>query len=234
MEVVFVFFILFLGFYSQSVVGFSSGLIAAPLLILFLSFPEMVLLLALVGLFFSAYQVPRVLSSVNKRMLLYLSPSLLLGSFIGVRSLTIFSRNTLEIILLVVIGLGLLLIIFRSRIHLPKPAAVLVGFLGGFFSGSVSAGGSVYASYIDSQTSSSDMARSTLITVIALVGLFKLPMLVYSGFMSSSILITALLAIPVMWLAMYVGNKTAHLLSQKMYHIMVFLLVLFSAVLVVV
>ncbi|MFT4250053.1 MAG: TSUP family transporter [Candidatus Woesearchaeota archaeon] len=232
MDVLFVLLILFVAFYLQSVVGFASGLVAAPFLILFLSFPEMVFLLSVIGLFFASYQVPKVFSSAHKRMLLFLFPSLLVGMFFGVRSLAVFSRSTLELVLVAVIVLGLFLIVFRSRIRLPESAGVIVGFLGGFFSGSVSVGGPVYASYIDSQTSSV-VARSTLIVLLALVEFFKLSMLVFSGFVSSSILVTALLAVPVVFLAMFLGNKASGLLSQRVYHASVFVLVLLAAVLVI-
>ena len=234
MELVIVLLVLFVAFFLQSVIGFASALIAAPFLVLFLSFPEMVVLLNFIGLFFAAYQVPRVYLLSDKRMLVFLLPALLVGMFVGVRSLRVVSRGFLEGVLLVVIVLGLLMIIFRSRIRLPASAGVLVGLLGGFFSGSVGVGGPVYAPYVDLQASSSVIARATLIVLFALIDLFKLPLLFSYGFVSSSIVLTALFSIPIIWLAMVLGNKASGLVPQKVYHASVFVLVLIAATLLVV
>lgn len=214
--------------------GFGSALLAAPFLVLFLSFPEMIVLLSIISLFFAFYQAPKAYSLSDKRMLSFLIPSLFVGVFVGVYVLRVVSRSFLEGVLLVVIVLGLLLITFRSRIHLPASTSVLAGLIGGFFSGSVGVGGPVYASYVDSQALSSHVSRATLIVLLSVVELFKLPLLFSYGFVSSSIVLTAFLSIPLIWLAMVLGNKTSNVLPQRVYHASVFTLLFIAAALLVV
>lgn len=231
MELVVVLLIVFFAYLVQSIAGFASAMIGMPLLILFVSFPEAIFLINVLSIFFGLYELPKVYSKVNKKILYFVLAGSFVGLLLGVWSLTVVSESVLEIVLLAVLSLGVLLMLARYSVS--KSFGGIAGVLGGFFAGSVGVSGPVYASYIDSQLSST-ASRATLIVMFLVVDAMKFPLLLFGTSVSFSDISVALYAIPVVLLAILLGNYVERFIPDKYHHAMVISIVCVSAALMIV
>jgi uncharacterized membrane protein YfcA len=206
-------------------------MIAMPLLVLFVSFPESIFLINVLSIFFGLYQLPKVYRYVNKKVLSFVLAGSFFGLLLGVWSLTVVSEETLQLVLLGVLFLGIVLMFARWK--LSESLGGIAGVIGGFFSGSVGVSGPVYASYIDSQLKSR-ASRASLIVMFLVVDTMKLPLLLFGTSVSFSDISVALYAIPVVLVAMLVGNYVERFIPDKYHHTLVIGIVCVSAALMII
>lgn len=230
MELALILLVIFVAYLTQSIVGFASAMVAMPLLVLFVSFPQAIFLINTLSIFFGLYELPKVYPHVNKKLLYFVLAGSFFGLLAGVYSLTVVTRETLEVVLLSVLALGVILMFTRTKVT--QSLGGVAGVLGGFFSGSVGVSGPVYASYIDSQLRSR-ASRATLIVMFLVVDAMKFPLLLFGTTVTFSDLTLALYAIPVVLIAMLVGNNVEKHIPEKYHHALVISVVCLSAALMI-
>ena len=215
-----------LGFYVQTVAGFAASLFAIPVLISVLPMQEAIALMSVFLLLFSIVLVYKNWDSIAKKTVLELSVGILIGLTAGIFILKIGS----PIILKKLLGGFILLFIAynylnKKRIKIPGKLGILFGVTGGMFSGMFSAGGPTYVMYVYNKIDSASVFRATLIGILAVTNILRIPMLVVYDILTTDTLMIALYLLPVFIVAILLGNRTYHKINEnKFKHILMILL----------
>lgn len=200
---------LFLGFYIHSIIGFAAALIALPIISQCFEVKDGVSLMSLFVLVFSVIFGFREWRNFDKRVILRLLWGMLPGVAIGTWVLSTVDSALMKRCL----GAFILLFVLNSYLNFSKlrfveKMGVPFGFLGGFFSVLFSAAGPPFAIYIYSCLDSAKEIRATLISVLFLNSIIRVPALAASGLLTPKIWIWALCLSPVFAVALFLGNRT--------------------------
>jgi uncharacterized membrane protein YfcA len=138
-----------LGFFVQTVSGFGAPLIALPILLFFLDLPAAVALMSVFFIAFSLIMVTPCWKDVNKKILLDLIKSSIIGLIIGVYLLKYSDPFVLKKILgvLIILYVAYYLLV-KKELKLFKGAEWLFGFFGGIVTGLYTASGQIFIIYL--------------------------------------------------------------------------------------
>lgn len=200
---------IFLGFYVQTVVGFAGALIALPILLLKLEFADAVTYISIFYVFSSLFLVRKEWKNMDKKILVRLAIASLVGVLIGI-SVLLFAK---PLILKKALGVFILLYVGHSlfgkkKIVLSKIGVYIVGVLAGFFSGVFTTGGPLYVMCVDNTVKDVKALRATMIGVLGMVTIARVPALAAGGILNVHHLQMTLYVFPVFLLAQYLGNRT--------------------------
>ncbi len=202
--------ITFIAYFIRGITGFGSGLIAVPLLAHFLPLTFVVPFVMILD-----FTAALVLGGYDKKHIRFdeikpVIPATLIGVILGVSLLTNLPREPL------LTALGLFVIAFGLRsllnIHGEKPISRLwaypVGFSGGLIGALFNTGGPPYVIYYSHRIHNKTEFRATLSGTFLLDSLFRMLMFLVAGLLFQEHLFIALLmALPVMGVALFAGNK---------------------------
>lgn len=215
-----------LGFYVQTIAGFAASLFAVPVLLNVLPMQEAIALISVFLLLFSAVLVYKNWHSIEKKTVLELSSGILIGLSAGVLIL----KTANPVILKKLLGVFIFLFIAhnylnKKKLNIPGKLGVLFGVAGGMFSGMFSAGGPTYVMYVYNKIDSANIFRATLIGILAITNILRIPMLIASDILTTETLLMALYILPVFAIALLLGNKTYNKVNEKKFkHILMILL----------
>lgn len=135
--------------FVQGLCGMGSAMIAIPLMTLFISPHEAILISCLASPFYTTYMCSVHGRHANKKALLTLMISAVPGALLGIFILEILSGKMLQIMLGVTLIVFLIwqLMMNRSKGQESTPLAVLSGLMAGFFGSSISIDGPPIAAY---------------------------------------------------------------------------------------
>jgi uncharacterized membrane protein YfcA len=137
-----VFFLLaigiFAGFYVQTVIGFAGALIALPVLLLGMPLPDAVAYISIFYLFSSFFLIIKEWQDIDKKIILKLAVTCIIGVILGILVLT-FSKP-----IILKKGLGVFILLYvayifygKKKIELNKIGFYSFGIMAGFFFGSI-------------------------------------------------------------------------------------------------
>ena len=194
-----------LGAFVQTISGFALGLViivgATILKLELIAFSAAVI--SLISLVNSSVALRTSYRNIDRHYLTYLCIALLPGLLIGVALLTYLSEVhyfMLRVLLgFVVIVVGILLLLKPALYRNRSGGALTLAFgvLGGVIGGLFSSGGSAWAYHLYRQPINVDVIRATLLAVLIVSCVVRTIMITVAGQMTTSILITALISVPV-------------------------------------
>ncbi|NEV92902.1 sulfite exporter TauE/SafE family protein [Psychroflexus sp. YR1-1] len=198
----------FCGFFIQSLVGFAGSMVALPILLFAVKLPDAIAYVSIFYLFSSSYLVYREWRNIDKDTIVRLTLASLIGVVLGIVVLTYSKPSILQT------GLGVFILLYVGYVLLGKKELVLskkanwtFGMMGGFFSGVFSTGGPLYVISVKNTVKEAKTFRATMIGVLALITLIRIPALSISGALNLQHFQMSLVVLPVFILAQFLGIK---------------------------
>jgi hypothetical protein len=225
---------IFVGFYVQTVVGFAGSLMALPILLLGMDLPNAIAYISIFYLFSSAFLITKEWDNIDKTIILKLAITSVIGVILGIVVLT-FSK---PIVLKKALGVFILIYVAyvsfgKKKVELNKGGIISFGVLAGFFSGLFSTGGPLYVMCIENTVKEVKAFRATMIGVLGLVTITRVPALAVSGILNFSHLKMSLLVFPVFLLAQFLGKRTFNKINEKAFKRFLMILLCISGLILI-
>lgn len=210
-------------FFAQSILGFGSGLIAVPLLILFMPVQDAVTVLILfeflIGLLIFKTHKNTAIELVNS-----LVPAMVIGTVLGILSLKYISEDAIRLIFAGYIIFYLL----RNhtsfdpfKIIIDRGGALFAGLLGGGLNGMISGGGPAFVLYLKEQSASSVALRANVTAILFVANIPRIFGSWAAGLLTVDLVILGATAIPAFLLAIVLGQKLHHKIPQKIFYVLI-------------
>jgi len=198
---------IFCGFFVQTVVGFAGSLIALPILLIGLKLPDAIAYISIFYLFSSISLVYKEWKNIDKSVIGKLSIPSIIGVLVGIFVLTysqpIILKRALGVFILIYVAY---VVIGKIYLKLGNKGIMLFGVVGGFFAGVFSTGGPLYVIAVKNSVVEVKIFRATMIGVLALITIVRLPSLAIGGVLNSGHLKMSLIIFPIFILAQFLGN----------------------------
>ena len=201
----------------RGMTGFGSGLIAIPLLAFFLPLTFVVPFIGLLDMTASILHISHTRQHINWKVILRAIPYAVFGVITA-----LFIIRSIDTLILVQ-ALGGFIILFAIY-SLAAPTLkkndsfiwpVFAGFFGSLVGTLFGTGGPFYIFYFQLQKLDKSVFRATCAAVFFVDGLIRAAGFTYSGFYTSTVLLSILYSLPVMFIAMYIGNHLHTNISQR-------------------
>ena len=200
--------ILITAYTFRGVTGFGSGLIATPLLALFLPLTFAIPFISLLDMTASTTHITHTRQHISWKVIFRALPFAFIGVPIG-----LFVLQTVDTKILVkALGVFIILFAIYSLVapKLKKSDSIIWPAFGGFFGSLIGAmfgtGGPFYVFYFQLQQLDKSAFRATCAAVFLLDGLIRAAGFTFSGFYTSTVILSIAYALPIMFFSMYIGN----------------------------
>ena len=212
------FFILLLAYFIRGITGFGSGLIAIPLLAHFLPLTFVVPLVLVLDFIASVVLSRHTHLQVRWDEIRALVPASVVGILIGALLLVNLPREPL------LVGLALFVIFFGLRylfnIHSEKPISrwwsLPTGLSGGLIGAMFGTGGPPFVVYLSHRLHDKTQLRGTLSGLFMLDGALRIVTFLVMGLLLQTDMLTSiLLAVPLLGLGLYLGNRVHLGISRR-------------------
>lgn len=225
---------IFAGFYVQTVVGFAGSLIALPILLFEMQLPDAIAYISVFYLFSSGFLITKEWHNIDKKIIFQLALASVLGVILGILVLMFSKPMVLKKALGVFILLYVAYISFgKKKIQLHAGGIISFGVLAGFFSGLFSTGGPLYVICVENTIKNIKTFRATMIGVLGLVTLTRVPALAISGILNLGHLKMVLIVLPVFFLAQFLGKRTFAKLPEVLFKRVLIILLSLSGVMLI-
>ena len=204
-----VIFIVFTAFIIFGINGFGSGLIATPLLAIYIPLAKLIPMLALMSLAGSTINFFHDRKSIEKPELYKLIPLMVIGNIIGAFLILNIDTCILKVLL------GFLAIAYSLYSFLQKKEfkklssyfSIPFGITGGIFTSLFACGGFLYMMYLSARLKEKQQERATLSVIISFSSLTKTIVFLFAGvYLDYKIAFTAILLFTPMILGIYLGR----------------------------
>jgi len=228
-ELVLCIVIIFIAYVLKGLSGFGSGLVAIPLLAFFLPIPFIVPVLALLSYTGTVYQSISYRKDVVWRDLLPLLPFSLAGITIALWLLINVNVTVLTF------TLGMFIFCYAVYSLLPHNIksgsrwwAIAAGSFAGLIGALFGTGGPFYVLYLKMRQVSKQQFRATITMIFLVDGGARMFGYYYSDLFTYKMLLLALVLLPVLILAMYVGQHLHIKINDNRFNQVVSILLLVS------
>jgi len=225
---------IFVGFYVQTVIGFAGSLMALPILLFSMELPDAVAYISIFYLFSSIFLISKEWKNIDRKIIYRLAIASVIGVILGIVVLTytkpIILKRGLGVFILLYVGYALL---GKKKISLNKKGVAGFGVLAGFFSGLFSTGGPLYVICVENTVKDIKAFRATMIGVLGLVTITRVPALAVSGILNSDHLKMTMFVFPVFLLAQFLGKRTFMKIEDKVFKRSLMLLLCISGIIMV-
>ena len=210
-------FILVTAYIFRGVTGFGSGLIAIPLLALFLPLTFVVPFIGLLDMSASILHITHTRQHIAWKVIFRAIPFAVFGVITAL--FIIQSINTL--ILVKALGAFIIMFAIYSLIapSLKKNDSFIWPIFAGYFGSMIGTlfgtGGPFYIFYFQLQKLDKSVFRATCAAVFFVDGLIRAAGFTYSGFYTSTVLLSIAYSLPIMFISMYIGNHLHTNISQR-------------------
>lgn len=200
---------IFIGFFVQTLMGFGGALVALPILLFKYSLKEAVSYLAIFYFLSSIYLIYKEKKNIDFKFLKSIFLMSFVGLFVGVLLLKFANPIFLNTILGVLIIAYVFFKLFYKKSNKKLGSFTKQGFisLGGLFSGLFSTGGPLFVIVVNQQLQSIQAFRATMIGVLGVISIVRVPVLFYNNLLLENHFINALKIFPVFILATFLGKK---------------------------
>lgn len=209
---------IFAGFYVQTVIGFAGSLIALPILLFGMQLPDAIAYISIFYLFSSGFLITKEWKNIDRKIIVQLAIASIIGVVLGIIVLTFSKPIVLKK------GLGVFILLYvaytafgRKKIKLNNGGVISFGVLAGFFSGVFSTGGPLYVICVENTIRNIKTFRATMIGVLGLVTITRVPALAISGILNFSHLKMTLLVLPVFLFAQFLGKRTFMKIEENLF-----------------
>jgi uncharacterized protein len=222
---------IFLGFFVQTLVGFAGALVALPILLLAFKLPDAIAYVSIFYLFSSSFLIKKEWQNIDRQVILKLTIGSVIGVILGIVVLTYSKPVVLQKALGVFILLYIVYVLVgKKEMTTNNTANWILGALGGFFSGVFSTGGPLYVISVKNSVREMQAFRATMIGVLGLVTLVRVPALAVSGTLTMQHVKMSLLLLPVFFLAQYLGTQLFSKINETFFKRLLLGLLFFSAI----
>lgn len=223
-----------IAFLCESIFGFGAGLIAIPLLSLFLGVKEAVIFMLCFQLL-NGFLLVGASAHIPWKKVIPMSVALIIGTIVGTSILSNINDSYLKVILSLTIFIFLLRNQLSIRLDFMKKNmhawASVAGFLGGLLQGVVGMGGPALTMYLFVVVPNKSQLRSALIFLFFISSLVRVLFMQDKGLLSSENLNLVLPVLPFFFLALFAGQKLHAKIDDRLYRVAVQLLMGISAIL---
>lgn len=222
--------ILVIAYTFRGVTGFGSGLIATPLLALFLPLTFVIPFISILDISASLTHVIHTRQHISWKTIAKAIPFAFIGVPIGLYVL----KSVDTLILVKALGLFIILFAIYSLISptLKKNDAAIWPAFGGFFGSLIGTmfgtGGPFYVFYFNLQQLDKTIFRATCAATFLIDGLIRATGFTLSGFYTSQVLTNIVFALPIMFFAMYIGQHIHTSISQRSFQKAIGIFLIFS------
>ncbi len=207
-----------IGFFVQTIIGFSAGLIALPILLIVLNIKDAVVINSIFLFLFSCLLVIKNRKFIEKKLVFQLSIFIIIGLILGVFILKIGNpiilKKILGVFIILYVGYNFLK---KKKLPLLNKLGPLLGFIGGLFAGMFSSGGPSIVAYIYNKLKDPVTIRATIIGTLAITNLLRLPLLAVNNLVRIELLSRALWVLPFFILAIYLGQKVSNKVNKTVF-----------------
>lgn len=219
-------------FFTQSLIGFGGGLIAVPILSLFMPVQDVVVALLLYGfamglLIFKTHQKTQW-AEIRK-----LVPGVLIGATLGALGLKYIPGDAMRLILASYIILHLLRTHTKFdplKLLIEKGGALFSGFLGGTLNTMLATGAPAFVLYLKDRAVSSTEFRANVVAILFLSNIPRALATWSTGLITLDIVKLSLIGFPGFLLALYLGQKFHDRVPQALFFKLVDVVLICSAV----
>ena len=226
---------IFVGFYVQTVIGFAGSLVALPILLFNMELPDAIAYISVFYLFSSVFLITKEWRNIDRKIILQLAIASIIGVVVGIAVLTYAKPIILKR------GLGIFILLYvayalfdKRKIKLNKTGVASFGVIAGFFSGIFSSGGPLYVMCVENTVKDMKAFRATMIGVLGLVTIARVPALAVSGILNFGHLKMTLIVFPIFLLAQFLGKRTFMKLDERLFKRSLMLLLCISGVVMVI
>lgn len=224
--------ILVIAYTFRGITGFGSGLIATPLLALFLPLTFIVPFISLLDMTASLTHITHTRQHISWKVILRAIPFALIGVPAG-----LFILQTIDTLILVK-ALGVFIILFAvySLVspQFKKSSSIIwpafAGFFGSLIGTMFGTGGPFYVFYFQLQQLDKAVFRATCAAVFLIDGLIRATGFSFSGLYTQSVLLNLAYALPVMLISMYIGNRIHTNITQRTFQKAIGIFLIFSGI----
>lgn len=208
---------IFCGFFVQTVVGFAGALVAMPILLFAVDLPTAISYITIFYAIASIYLVYKERKNIDRKAIIRLSISSLIGTILGVWVLSFGSPDVLKRALGIFIVLYVIYELYNKQSNKDwSKLEFLFGCSGGFFSGLFSIGGPLYVIIIKNVTPDINTFRATMFGMLGVITFMRIPFLAYEGVMTFEHLYYSLYILPFFAFSIVLGKKMYRILNEKL------------------
>lgn len=222
--------ILIVAYTFRGVTGFGSGLISTPLLALFLPLTFVIPFISILDITASLTHVIHTRQHISWKTIAKAIPF----AFIGV-PLGLFVLKSIDTLILVkALGIFIILFAIYSLIapKLKKSDLLIWPAFGGFFGSLIGTmfgtGGPFYVFYFHLQHLDKTVFRATCAATFLVDGLIRATGFTLSGYYTTTVLTNIAFALPIMFLAMYIGEHLHTNITQRTFQKAIGIFLIFS------
>ena len=233
-EIVFAIIIIFFAHVIKGLSGFGSGLIAIPLLALFLPVIFIVPVLGLLSYSGTVMQSFSLRRHAEWRVILPLIPFTMLGIATAVWVLSNVEANIL------VLCLGIFVLLYAIYSLLPIPDikkslywTVFAGGFGGLVGALFGTGGPFYVIYLKTRGLNKTQFRASIASIFLIDGGARIVGYASSGLYTPQVLGLVAMLFPVLLVGMYTGHHLHIKIDQKQFNLVISIMLLFSGLLLI-
>ena len=223
---------LLVAYFVRGIAGFGSGLIAIPLLALFLPLTVTVPLVVFLDYVASASQGLKDRAEIQWRQILPLLPFTAIGVLAGLHLFktidSVMLAHALGVFVLLYALYTLLITSGEGKASAlwAGPAGALGGMVGTLFG----TGGPFYVVYLKHRGLPKTQFRATFATIFLIDGAGRLTGYLAGGYFERDWMMLAALSLPVMGVGLYLGGQVHTNISQRAFQIAVSLLLMMSGI----
>ena len=225
--------IIFSGTLGQVVFGFGGGLISIPLLSLIIGVQNGVTL-ALVLQLVTGLLLWKLRDDLKWAVLKPMTGGLVFGTIVGIYFLSQANETFLRLFLAVFIILYLVKSQLFDQLSFPRlkgaGGGLVIGLGAGILQGIIGTGGPPMVIYLRETVRDKSAMRAGLLFLLFLCNCVRLPLSISANLFNSVVVELSIAAIPCFVLAMFLGHKWHHKLSENHYRVSIRLILTVSTI----
>jgi uncharacterized membrane protein YfcA len=224
--------VVFIAGITQSMTGFGFGLVAIPLLTMFIS-PKLAPPIVLVdGMVLNAYILKNAYPAVQPKRIGLLTLAGVLGVPIGTYVLSHFDVGSLRIYIGVMtcIAAAFFLSGFRKEVKNERLISAPVGFVSGIMSGSINMAGPPVILFFANQNLPRMIFRANIIAYFFTLQVVAIPLLIYHRILTMDAFTSAVVLFPSLIAGGFVGGKLSAKVDDRIVRNMTLLIVSFAGI----
>ncbi len=214
----------------QSLTGFGLSIVSTPLFLMVYDPKQVVLILQLICVVVNVFFTLTLLKNIDIRFLIILFIGSLIGQPVGLLIFQLTPNNTLKIIVSLTILVFLIIMqLNHKRIQETNLKTGIIGFLSGILTTATSMGGPPLILYLANANRDKVSMRATCIAYFALTNISAIVIFLLGNTDFSFAFEQTIYLLPFCFIGLWIGNKLFPYLSQKMFHRLIFVMLLFSS-----
>lgn len=231
-ELFFTLIIIIFAYILRGVVGFGSGLIAIPFLVIFLPLQVAVILIALLDYLASLTHGFHGREHIKWHLVWPLIPFNIIGVLLAVY---IFQTTDFDILIKILAVLIFIYAIYyllgiKLKAHAGIGWAAPSGILGSMIGTLFGTGGPFYVVYLQLQGFDKSVFRATFASIFIIDGCLRISSYFFSGLVSTEIITNFIITLPVMFISLYIGEHIHTNISHRNFQRLIGALLVISSI----